>query len=203
MPPQLGPYTLRRNLPLSAEVLQVAGVDSYVNREYVGPEAGQLVQLYVGYWGRENVGIGHGPDVCFPMAGWHTEGAIEQRALRFPGAGGVTVETMIAIHHFTRTEPEGVKQLAVGFVVVIDGQFRASSRGVFLHRPLRNSDTGFLAHVEVTTPVAHGSWEAADSRIVDFMETLLPHVRVCLFGPQTVRAQSNRHGSPGQAGADS
>ena len=182
LPSDLGPYAYRRDLPLSAEVLQVAGVDSFVHREYVGPAAGELVQLYVGYWGHENLGVGHGPEVCYPAAGWRIHGAVKQRVLRPPGASGARTEAIISVHHFTRTESQGIEQRAVGFLAAVDGQFRASSRGTFLHRPPNSQDEGFLAHVLVSTPVTGTDWQAAEIRVVDFMGQLLPHLTRCMFG---------------------
>ena len=55
IPAELGPYTNSHDIPLSAEVLRVSGVDSFLNREYVDTTTGQRVQVYVGYWGRQNV----------------------------------------------------------------------------------------------------------------------------------------------------
>ncbi len=182
LPSHLSPYAHKRDLPLSAEVLQVAGVDSFVNREYVGPAAGELVQLYVGYWGHENLGMGHGPEVCYPAAGWQIDGAAKQRVLEFPGADGASTKAVIAVHHFTRTELQGVERRAVGFLAVVDGQFRAASRGMFMHRPPSSRDEGFLAHILVSTPVTDTDWPAADTRIVNFMDRLLPYVSRCLFG---------------------
>lgn len=202
LPSHLGPYVHKRDLPLSAEVLQVAGVDSFVHGEYVDPVAGELVQLYVGYWGHENLGMGHGPEVCYPAAGWQIDGAAKQRVLQLPGANGVTDEAVIGIHHFTRTEPQGIEQQAVGFLAVVDGQFHATSRGMFMHRPPSSQDEGFLAHILVSTPVMGTDWPAADTRIVNFMGRLLPHVSRCLFGStRGSSAQgSDESGAPEQTG---
>ena len=181
LPSQLGTYFLERNLALSVDILEVARVDSYIFRDYVDRSTGESVQLYCGYWGRENVGMGHGPEVCFPLAGWEAQMEPQQRLLRLSGGTHRATEVVTTIHHFARTEPEGVERLAVGFVAVFDGEFRTSSRGVFQHRPPHTSDTGFLAHIELITPVMPGAWEAADTRLSTFMEALLPHVSRCLF----------------------
>ncbi len=199
IPSRLGGYAFRRDLPLSAEVLQVAGVDRFVYREYVAPATGQPVSLYIGYWGRENRGMGHGPEVCYPATGWRSESPVEQRVVRFQGPDGVTTDAVMALHHFGRIEPEGIARVAVGFVAVVDGQFRASSRGVFLHRPPRSRKDGFLAQVQVSMPVTGERREATDACIVGFMERLLPHLSRCLFGTP---GKSNQDSAPEQAGGN-
>ena len=188
VPLQLGPYVFRRDVPLDSEVLRVAQVDSFVNRDYVDAISGQPIEVYVGYWGRQSVGMGHGPEVCFPAAGWQSEGEALQHVVRLPGPGGAEKEVTIVLHHFVRTKQERVERVAVGFVAIADSQFRTFSRGLFAHLAPR-PDTGFLAHISVVAPVPYSRGDSADSRVVAFMELLLPHVSRCLFGiPERVDA---------------
>lgn len=182
LPGRVGSYVHQRDLPLGTNVLQAAGVDSYVYREYVDPGAGRSVQVYVGYWGRTNVGMGHGPDVCFPAVGWHADGAPSLHTVSFSDARHPETGADIALHHFMRTESLGIDRLAVGFSAVVDGEFRASSSGTFLHRPRDVYAAGFLAHVIVAMPLRESDSAAADAELVDFMHQLLPHVSRCIFG---------------------
>ncbi|MCH7591711.1 MAG: EpsI family protein [Planctomycetes bacterium] len=182
LPLHVGPYAQRRETPLGEGILRVAGVDRYVQREYVDLVSGKSVDLYVGYWGYQNLGMGHGPEVCYPAAGWQVEGKAQERALRFPRAGTETTEAVMALHHFVRTEALGLERRAVGFVAVVDGQFRPSSRGTFLHRPPDSQNGDFLAHIIVSTSLEGAEWSESNRRIVDFMDRILPHVATCLFG---------------------
>ncbi len=189
LPLHVGPYAQRREIPLSEGILRVAGVDRYVQREYVDVVSGKSVEFYVGYWGYQNLGMGHGPEVCYPAAGWQVEGKAQERALQFPRANtettsetGLPGEAVMALHHFVRTEALGLERVAVGFVAVVDGQFRPSSRGTFLHRPPDSQNGDFLAHIIVSTSLEGAEWSEPNRRIIDFMDRILPHVATCLFG---------------------
>ncbi len=182
IPSRLGPFSLVQELPLGAETLQVAGVDCYLHRSYAASASDPPVSLYVGYWGYQNTGMGHGPDVCFPATGWEATGLAEQHDAQLRQPDGNVMEATYAVHHFTRSGPEGVARVAVGFAAAFDRRFRALSRGVFLHRPADPRDAGFLAHVIVTTNVRANRWQAADARVAALLEQVLPHVSQCLFG---------------------
>ena len=184
IPVQIGPYVLERNLPLETDVLRVANVDSFINRVYMDPTSGTRLQLYIGYWARENVGMGHGPEACYPAVGWRVEREPTERIVRFDRELE-TVEATIALHRFSHAEPEGIVRRAVGFTAVASGAFLASSRGMYWHRPgpARRSGSHFLAQVQVAGAVPNGVWETAESDIVTFMKSLLPHVARCLPQP--------------------
>ncbi len=182
IPKVLGGYTFRKDLQLSPEVLQEAKVDAFLHRQYSIATSSIPLVLYVGYWGRQNVGMGHGPDVCFPAVGWKIERPPRRERVEFVDLEGVGQEATIEIHRFQRVEADGLRQTAVGFVAVAGGEFHPSSRGTFFHGPASSPREGFLAHVEVLTAVRGGAWGEADAKILDFFERVLPHASVCLFG---------------------
>ena len=182
LPAQIGKYVQTRSVSLASNVVRVAGVDHFVSREYVDQRTGAKAFVYVGYWGRENVGMGHGPEVCFPAAGWESNGRTSYRTVRFRQGPESLTDTDIAIHHFVRNEPEGLERIAVGFVAVAAGRFQPSSRGVFWHRPRPGPSGSFLAHIGVMMPIRDAGWEESDVRIVSLMTALLPEVSKCLFG---------------------
>ena len=187
LPSYIGPYVHKQDLRLSSEILRVAGVDDFLYREYADSSTGLLLRFYMGYWGYNNVGMGHGPEVCYPASGWLADGTAQEHVVRFRGIeSGAETEATIALHHFSRIRPEGIERLAVGFTAVVDGNLHATSRGVFLHRPFRPPNKRFLAHIHVSTPLRSADWQAADQCILDFLSQLLPHVSTCLFGPAGV-----------------
>lgn len=191
IPTRFGSHTLVRDLSLDEETLRVAGVDCYLHRSYAASPSDPPVSLYVGYWGYQNTGMGHGPEVCFPSVGWEAEEAATHHDLHLRGADGKSVNATYAVHHFTRMEPEGTVRVAVGFTAAFDRRFRASSRGFFLHRPADLQDAGFLAHVIVSTNVRANRWQAADARVAAFLEQVLPHVSLCLFGGDKYPGEHN------------
>lgn len=178
--PYAAPFTFVRDVPLDSRVVAAAHVDEYIYQEYVDPTEGVHVSLYVGYWGRVNTGSGHGPDVCLPSIGWKRVGEPETRSISLVARNGNTVNAEVALHRFERTSATGMQHQVVGFVAVVDGEFRRSSRGLFFHRPPSSSADGYLAHVEAATPVIGGQWAASEERIIRFMAAVLPAVDRCL-----------------------
>jgi hypothetical protein len=165
-------------------VVDVAGVDAFVQRDYVDSASGKHMLVYVGYWGRENQGMGHGPEVCYPAVGWSSEAAATMRTVRFRDTER-SAPVVMALHRFVRTEPEGIKQRAVGFLTSASGEYKPSSRGVFWHRPgMLHRGGHYLTHIQVSCQVATDNWEKDESDIVDFMEALLPHLAECLPRPR-------------------
>ena len=182
IPRSLGTYNARIDLPISPDIIKVAGVDEFVHREYSDVETGRLIDMYIGYWSYENLGTGHGPEVCYPAAGWHNDESPTTCTLSDPGRAGDSSKAVMALHRFFRIRPEGTERLAVGFMAMVDGRYCPSSRGTFLHRPSQSRETGFLAHILVSTSVSGTDWASAELRIEEFMRELLPHAGKCLFG---------------------
>lgn len=71
--------------PISEIVEQLLRADSQVQREYTNA-AGELVWLYVGYYGTERGGRPeHTPWACYPSAGWLIESSTELPLADFEG----------------------------------------------------------------------------------------------------------------------
>ncbi len=182
LPLSIGDYK-GKDIPLSLEVLDAANVDSYVHREYFSQKSRLRFGVYIGYWGRENTGMSHGPEVCYPASGW----SIDQPATEVPlpvsnVADKKTIK--IAMHRFVRADPEGIRRRAVGFVAIIGGQFHSSSVGFFWHEP-RSTSSGsvrYLAQVHVSAIPERGGWDATESDILVFMESLIPELSEILPG---------------------
>lgn len=68
-PMHLGEWQGVQSLPLEKAVLDVLGLDDYINRRYQSAETPALV--YVGYWRSQRQGdTMHSPQNCLPGAGW-------------------------------------------------------------------------------------------------------------------------------------
>jgi len=69
-PAQIGAWRSNGEQPLEDDVLQVLGVDEYVNRTYVDA-AGLPLSLYIGYYASQRQGTTiHSPQNCLPGSGW-------------------------------------------------------------------------------------------------------------------------------------
>ncbi len=69
-PSTLGSYSLSKSFQSSADILELLGVDEYIQYNYRS-EAGKNVNLYVGYYRAVGVeGSYHSPKNCIPGGGW-------------------------------------------------------------------------------------------------------------------------------------
>ena len=176
MPSQVGPFTMVRYQPIAPDVLRVLDVDEFVHCEYVHRESGRRLGFYTGYWGRENVGMGHGPEVCYPMGGWTAVTPARKQLVTAPGTGGANGVPVLT-HRFERAEPPLARRLAVASTTILDGRLLFSSIGHYRHKP---SDVSFLSQLQVYTPIEWGSWEEAEAATRELLIHLLPHVAQCL-----------------------
>lgn len=70
VPMELGAWRGRRAVDYTPEVVEVLGVDDYVNRAYSAP-GGRQAHLYVGYYRSQHQGGAiHSPLNCLPGGGW-------------------------------------------------------------------------------------------------------------------------------------
>ncbi len=89
-PRTIGKYSLSNAFQSSAEVIEMLGVDDYIQYNYIQPDDGKRINLYVGYY--ESVGVNggyHSPRNCIPGGGWGID-AIVERNLDTGGGGGET-----------------------------------------------------------------------------------------------------------------
>jgi EpsI family protein len=85
-PTQIGDWRSRGEEPLEDDVLQVLGVDEYVNRTYVD-QASVPLNLYIGYYASQRTGSTiHSPQNCLPGSGWQP---VESSRIQLT-AGGMT-----------------------------------------------------------------------------------------------------------------
>ena len=70
LPRQIDGWRAEADVPLDDEVLNVLGVDDYVNRTYATPGM-PPVSLYIAYYASQRQGDTiHSPQNCLPGAGW-------------------------------------------------------------------------------------------------------------------------------------
>jgi EpsI family protein len=95
-PSQLGPWTLNATRSSSVDVINLLGVDDYIDYHYADGD-GNRVNLYVGFY--ESVGTDggyHSPKNCLPGGGWGIESTktIQLSLTRLPGPS-VTIAEMV------------------------------------------------------------------------------------------------------------
>jgi len=196
IPIALGPY-VGRDVPLDSDVLRAANVDSFIHREYHDSISGKSLVLYVGFWGRENVGMGHGPEVCYPAAGWHVDAPVREMPLAF-AFDDRELTTRMALHRFIRTEAMGIHRCAVGFLAAAQGEFFPTSRGMFWHAPgLHRPEGGhYLAQIHVSAYPSAENWEQAESDVTTFFKMMMPYVTQCMPGNQDLKSRKEEKATP-------
>jgi len=56
---------------LDADIEEVLGADDYLQANYLSPDGGELVNLFVAFYDKQTEGEGiHSPEVCLPVGGW-------------------------------------------------------------------------------------------------------------------------------------
>lgn len=95
-PTQVGNYHLSKSFQSSADVVQMLGVDDYLQYNYINNANGRI-NLYVGYYKAVGVSGGyHSPKNCLPGGGW---GIDEVKQIELPagieGRKGATVSQML------------------------------------------------------------------------------------------------------------
>lgn len=96
IPQKIGNFHLSNSSQSSSEVLELLGVDDYIQYNYVDRERNRI-NLYAGFYGAVGVtGSYHSPKNCLPGGGWGIE-SVEIINLKTPLASGkhATVSEMI------------------------------------------------------------------------------------------------------------
>jgi EpsI family protein len=174
-PTAIGPWR-SHDQPLTADVLQVAAVDDYLNRLYEAD--GKQVGLYIGYYRSQRQGEAlHSPLFCLPGAGWQP---IETRDVQLPEIDGraIAVKELVV--------ERGLDRLAVLFWYQTLNRVTASEyrRKLFLMSDAFTSGRTDVALVRVIAPVGPREMGAADSALADsrpFASLILPEIQKRLF----------------------
>lgn len=102
-----------QEVAISQTVLRVAGVDDYLSRFYLNPEAKLGASLYVGYTAEPRRMLGHRPEVCYVAAGW-THGHTDHETIHTKKGR----EIEVLIHRFYKTGREHEEVFVLNYYVV-------------------------------------------------------------------------------------
>jgi EpsI family protein len=149
----------------------VLGVDDYVNRIYRASPT-EVLSLYVGYYHSQREGDTiHSPMNCLPGAGWTP---MDTRMVDVPisGRAPIRVKRVVIAKGLDR---QVVLYWYQSHGRVVANEYWSKVTMVYDAVRLNRSDA---ALVRVVTPVrpSAGGEEAADARIVDFVQALFPQL---------------------------
>ena len=178
-PATVGPWQ-GRDLPLEPDVIKVAAVNDYLNRQYQSSNAG--LGLYIGYYQSQRQGEAlHSPLFCLPGAGWQPV-KTEVTNLQVAGdpAGGRKVNALVV--------ERGLDRLLVLYWYQTFGRVIASEywRKLFLMQDALISGRTDVALIRITTTIRSrdANGEAGSLDVArPFAEMILPQVQQRLFRP--------------------
>jgi EpsI family protein len=175
IPQQVGSWR-GTDLPMEQRVLDVLGLDAYIQRKYMDDD-GRMLWLYVGYYSHQQQGKGiHSPKHCYPGAGWSMlDKGVESISLDEDGLQAIVVNRVV----FQR---DGVKQVILYW-------FQSSNRIVHseyaqriylvLDAILFNRTDGAL--VKVSSPVT-GSLTEVLAQQKEFIKQVYPFLKRSFSG---------------------
>jgi EpsI family protein len=173
-PFQLAQWTGRSQPPMADRVLEVLGVDDYIDRSYrAGPA--EYAGLYVGYYASQRQGdTMHSPLNCIPGAGWEP---VSKGYLTLPVTTGDGATRMITINRYVIQK--GLDRQVVLYWYqshgrVIANEYRSKVFMVFDAVRLNRTDA---AMVRVIAPSTGGDAQAeiaADALATGFVKTIFP-----------------------------
>jgi EpsI family protein len=169
-----------RDLPLEPDVIKVAAVNDYLNRQYQTSNAG--LGLYIGYYQSQRQGEAlHSPLFCLPGAGWQpVKTEVTDLQVGSDQAGGRKVNALIV--------ERGLDRLLVLYWYQTFGRVIASEywRKLFLMQDALISGRTDVALIRITTTIRSrdAQGEAGSLDVArPFAEMILPQVQQRLFRP--------------------
>ena len=180
------PYTLEdwqgKDVPLSEAVLKIAAADDHVSRYYRNRRTGDVVNLYIPYYGNPRTMVGHYADRCYPATGWKTT---EDRVENIPRGGTQTNGELPAV--LNRFERGPAKVTVISFHIV--GGTYTADREVAeraSHQAVTSENRNYLMQVWLTFaghPLRHELLRVSG----EFLEALLPVLESHLPSPEATR----------------
>jgi EpsI family protein len=158
------------DIRLPDAIVENAGADTYLRRDYVSPGGGR-VSLYVAFYGNVLDSIPHGPVICYPSAGWATaRDEVTTFDTKVPGLETLRVQKLLYEKDFSR--------VAVLYWYSVNGEQMAETQRVrydAARRKLLGLGGAYVLQVMVSTPVAV-SGEAAFGLLESFLGRSFPQV---------------------------
>ena len=176
-PHQVGEYHLEAAFQSSADVLQLLGVDDYIQYNYLD-ESGDRINFYVGFYKAVGVtGSYHSPKNCLPGGGWGI--ATIKKVNLEPGAGErkkIEISEMlirngsdyqVVLYWYQNRGRIISSEYMEKVYLVLDAIFKGRRDGAF---------------VRIMSVARHGDIEATEHRVKKFAETVMPLLEQYLPG---------------------
>jgi len=171
-PYEFGQWEGRRGENLSSEILDVLGVDDYINRVYAS-SGNTVAGLYIGYYQSQRQGdTMHSPMNCLPGAGWEP---VSRTYLPVSVVSGAGTQATIVVNRYLIQK--GLDKQVVLYWYQSHGRVVANeyrSKVLMVYDAVRLNRTD-AALVRVISPsIGAGGEAAATGNAVAFVQTIFP-----------------------------
>jgi len=173
IPTRIGAWQGEEGTPFEARILEVLGVDEYVNRFYTSPAG--WVSLYVGFYASQRQGSTiHSPLNCLPGAGWLP---VSQERATIQVTDSLGAPQAITVNQFIIQK--GLDRQVALYWYQSHGRVVASeyaSKAFMVYDAMRTSRTD-AAMIRVITPIVGAGAEAdgqAVQRSHEFVQQIFP-----------------------------
>jgi len=169
--PASSPWTMRENLQLDADTLEVLKADDLTSRVYQNTSNGAIATLFVAFFETQRTGKApHSPKNCLPGSGW-TPSRSSVRTIPIPGSQPIAVNDYVI--------SRGQNQSIVLYWYqsrdrVVASEYSAKIFTVTDAIRYNRSDT---ALVRVVVNVADGNVQAAEDTAVGFVQSFFTPLR--------------------------
>ena len=175
-PKTIGNYSLSSTQQSPAEVLEMLGVDDYIQYTYVGDD-GFRVNFYVGYYGAVGVtGSYHSPKNCLPGGGWGIKSGREISVAGIAGQRQVNISEMLI--------QNGTEQQLVMYWYQNRGRIIASEymEKVYLVLDAIQSGRRDGAFIRLMANVKNRNTVETEAQLLKFVEQIIPVLQGYLPG---------------------
>lgn len=168
---------LGKDEPFSSDAQRIAGVDDFVNRRYVSTGTEPVLHVYVGYWGRPQSGLGHGPEICLPSHGWEERSKPAREVLKLGADVDSRLRTIpYLLGEYVRRDAYDSNRLLVASFYLVEGKPVANMGYLARIGPPFAPVRRYLFNVQVTAPLLNGRADETARQIRGFMRLLVPHL---------------------------
>ena len=169
--PASSPWTMRENLQLDADTLEVLKADDLTSRVYQNTSNGAVATLFVAFFETQRTGKApHSPKNCLPGSGW-TPSRSGVRTIPIPGSNPISVNDYvisrgqnqsIVLYWYQSRDRVVASEYTAKFYVVADA--------------LRYNRTD-TALVRVITPIVDNDVDRSYKAAVDFVQSFFVPLR--------------------------
>jgi len=170
-PARIGAWSMKDDVKIEKEILDVLNADDTLNRSYVNPAHSSAAYLFIAYFETQRAGQApHSPKNCLPGAGWES---LESApiSITVPGRDGQIRSNRYLVAH--GDEKSVVLYWYQSHNRIIASEYAAKFWLVADSIRYHRSDSSL---VKIVVPVRNSDVDAATRTAVEFVQALFPEL---------------------------